>query len=199
MFPLIESIKVVDGVLQNIEYHQHRFEASYFKLYKRLTDILLENVIDIPQDYRQGLVKLRFLYNDTDCFCQYDRYKSKPVKSLKLVYDNHIDYSLKWVDRKKLNELHKQKDQADDILIIKNQRITDTSFTNIVFYDGKNWVTPKFPLLHGTARARLLATNKIMAEDIIVNDLKSFTSFKLINAMRDFDQADELPIHSIIL
>ncbi len=198
MFPLVETIKILDGQPQNLSYHQHRFEASYFKLYKQLTTISLKEQIQVPGNYQTGLVKLRFLYNQSDCFCQYDFYEPKPVKRLKIVFADDIDYALKWVNRKKIDNLLQEKALADDILIIKNQRITDTSFTNIVFWDGGKWVTPKYPLLHGTARARLLNEQKITAEDLFLVDLNRFKSFKLINALRDFDRAEALPIDAII-
>ena len=187
MFPLIETIKILDGQPQNLSFHQHRFEASFFKVYKSLTDIKLKDLIQIPENYRQGLVKLRFLYNQTDCFCQYEHYNTKAIKSLKVVFDDDIKYDLKWVNRTAIEKLKQQKGSADDILIVKNQRITDTSFTNIAFYDGKDWLTPKFPLLHGTARARLLNEKLIIAKDIFIDDLNNFTHYKLFNAMRDFD------------
>jgi len=198
MFPLIETIKVIDGIPQNLSYHQHRFEASYYKLYKELASIQLADVIQVPEEHQKGLVKLRFLYNQTDCFCQYDVYQPKQIHTLKLVIDNEIDYSLKWVNRKKLEALLLQKGKTDEILIVKNNRITDTSFTNIVFNDGKNWLTPQFPLLHGTARARLLNEGKISVADITPEDFQYFKSFKLINAMLDFEKGKEQPIENII-
>ncbi len=196
MFPLIETIQIFDGQPQHLPYHQHRFEASYFKVYKTLTNIKLDEVIQVPETYRQGLVKLRFLYNQTDCFCQYDLYTPKDINNIKLIYNDDIQYDIKWVNRTQLNLLKQQKGTADDILIVKNQRVTDTSFTNIIFYDGKRWFTPKYPLLHGTTRARLLNKKIIEAKDIFVDDLKHFTHYKLINAMRGFD-APALPINSI--
>ncbi len=196
MFPLIESIKIFDGKPQHLSYHQHRFEASYYKVYKTLTNIKLSDVIQVPETYQKGLVKLRFLYNQTDCFCQYDFYTPKQIKTLKLIYNDDIQYDLKWVNRSQLETLKQQKGTADDILIVKNQRITDTSFTNIIFFDGKRWLTPKYPLLHGTARARLLNEKIIEAEDIFIEDLKLFTHYKLINAMRGIDNPKQ-PISNI--
>jgi len=198
MFPLIETIKILDGMPKNLPYHQHRFEASYYKFYKEFTSVKLKDIIQVPQEHRQGLVKLRFLYNKTDCFCQYDEYQFKPVKTLKIV-ESEIDYSLKFVDRKEIEALLKQKEAADDILIVKNNRITDTSFTNVVFYDGSEWLTPQFPLLHGTARARLLHQKIIKTVDIGLSDLKYFKSFRLINALRDFETANTLPIDNILM
>jgi len=199
MFPLIETIKVKEGKLQHLSYHQHRFEASYYKLYKQLTSIKLHEIIEVPETYEKACVKLRFLYNQTDCFCQYDYYQPKPITTVKLVVDDEIDYSLKWVDRKAFQRLSAQKGKADEILIVKNGRITDTSFTNIIFFNGKDWFTPKYPLLHGTARARLLNEKKIFTGDIRPDDLKTFQAFKLINAMLDFEEQPAIDIENIIV
>jgi 4-amino-4-deoxychorismate lyase len=198
MFPLLETIKILDGVPQNLSYHQHRFEASYYKAFKKLADIKLDQLIEVPEQYKQGLVKLRFLYNEKDCFCQYDFYKPQKIQSLKIVIADTIDYSLKWVNRKALEALVKQKDTADDILIVKNGRITDTSFTNIIFFDGQQWLTPQFPLLHGTARARLINEKKIFAEDIFLSELNRFLSYKLINAFKEFDETPVLSMDTIL-
>lgn len=80
-----------------------------------------------------------------------------------------------------------QKSECDDILIIKNGVVSDTSFANIIFFDGQRWVTPKIPLLEGTCRARLIANNTIISQEITLNDLKLFSKFMIINAMLDFD------------
>lgn len=199
MFPLIETIKIVDGEIQNLSYHQHRFEASYFKLYGKLTEVILKETIKIPEEYQNGIVKLRFLYNQTDCFCQFETYRPKPVKTLRVIFDNSIDYSLKWVNRKDIQNLMAYKNTADDILIVKNDMITDTSFTNIAFWDGLAWVTPRTPLLHGTARARLLDKKILQPADIFIGDLPVFKSFKIFNAMLDFEKQQTFPVQNIFV
>ncbi len=197
MFPLIESIKISDGNLQHLSYHQNRFEASYYRLYKKRTPLQLAKIIQVPEAYKKGLVKLRFLYDKSGFYCQFNHYEPVAIKHLKLVFSEDINYELKWTDRSELEKLKTQKGMADDVLIVKNQRITDTSFSNIIFYDGSRWLTPEFPLLHGTARARLLDEKTITTADLIPADLIKFSHYKLINAMRGFD-SDSLSIDSII-
>ena len=198
MFPLLETINIENGIPLNLDYHQHRFEASYFKFYKKMTNLKLKKLITVPDEYTKGTVKLRFLYNEKQCFCQYNFYELEAINSLKIIQNDNIDYSLKWVDRSAFNVLLKQKGNADDILIIKNGRVTDTSFSNIVFEYQNQWITPLFPLLNGTARSRLLVEKKITQQDILLEDLPAFSSYKLINAMRDFDTAPKIPITEII-
>ena len=45
-------------------------------------------------------------------------------------------------NRKNLEKLFLKKDDADDIIIVKNNFITDTSIANIALYNGGNWHTP---------------------------------------------------------
>jgi 4-amino-4-deoxychorismate lyase len=68
-------------------------------------------------------------------------------------------------------------------LIVKNGFITDTSSANILFYDGRDWVTPSTPLLMGTCREKLLRGGKIREENIKRDDIYKFKHFRLINAM----------------
>ena len=83
------------------------------------------------------------------------------------------------------------REEGDDILIIKDLLVTDTSIANIAFEtSGGEWITPKNPLLKGTTRARLLDEGKLKEADIRVHELRSFTKVALLNAMIDFDVLD---------
>ena len=96
-----------------------------------------------------------------------------------------------------LNSLLKYKDGCDDILIIKNGLITDISFANICFYNGKNWYTPSTPLLKGTCREKLLKQNSIIEKEIGISDLDYFSHFTIINAMRGEELSELIPVKKI--
>ena len=117
----------------------------------------------------------------------YHEYKKREINSLKLVYDDRIDYSLKSTSRDELDALYALRGKCDDILIVKNSLVTDTSIANIAFYDSKKWITPASPLLKGTTRARLLDDGKIFESDVYLDDFKSFSKVALLNAMINFD------------
>jgi 4-amino-4-deoxychorismate lyase len=89
------------------------------------------------------------------------------------------------------------RDDCDDILIVKKGNITDSSYSNIVFRRGKNWYTPWSALLKGTMRQNLIDNNKIFQEQIELEDIESFKSFKLINAMLEFD-GPEIDVSNIV-
>ena len=113
-----------------------------------------------------------------------------------IVKDNDIDYSFKSTDRTCLNRLATQKGDCDEIIIIKNGLVTDTSFTNIAIYKHGMWLTPKHPLLLGTKRAALLEKGIIQEADITVDDLMKAEKVSLFNAMIDFGQK-EVMAHDI--
>ena len=112
----------------------------------------------------------------------------RDIKSLKLVYDDAIDYSYKYADRSALTKLLEQKGNCDEIIIVKNALLTDTSYTNLAFFNGKEWHTPSTPLLKGTMRERLVEEEKIREAAITVNDLKNYEKVSLINCMLDIDK-----------
>jgi 4-amino-4-deoxychorismate lyase len=93
---------------------------------------------------------------------------------------------LKYEDRSEINALLEKHPEADDIIIIKDALVTDTSIANLCFFDGTHWLTPKRPLLHGTCRQRLLQTQKILPADIDYRSLKDFSKIAIMNAMTDF-------------
>ncbi len=117
--------------------------------------------------------------------------KKRDIKSFKIILDNEIEYSKKYLNRDSLDKLYEQKKDADEIIIIKDGLVTDTSIANIAIFNGTNWLTPKSPLLEGTTRNRLLEEKYIYEADITVDILKSAKRIALMNAMIDFDILNE--------
>ncbi len=183
----LETIRVVDGEVFNILYHQKRYES----VLKKFNIKNPKNLLDYIDPPKNGIYRCRLLYDiskmphtiDTT----YHEYKKRDISSLKLVYDDNIEYSLKSAHRDKLETLYEQRGKCDDVLIVKNSLITDTTIANIAFYDSNRWITPAHPLLKGTTRERLLMEEKIFEADIYVEDLKKFSKVALMNAMIDFD------------
>jgi 4-amino-4-deoxychorismate lyase len=197
MYPLLETIKTENGALQNLKFHQKRFDRSRLEFLGLKDPLHLNSVIKIPDVAKHGIFKCRVTYGKTIGKFEFVAYRPKPVKSLEVVMDNQIEYNYKFTDRTHLKKLLLQKGECDDILIVKNGLITDTSYSNIVFYDGTCWVTPDRPLLRGTMRESLLESGKIKSERIKIDDLQRFSKFALINAMLDFDGEGGISVDNI--
>lgn len=188
---LLETIKCLDRKLFNLEFHQHRFNLARNKVYSCSDFISLNDSIKIPEHARKGLFRCRVIYSDKIEKIEFVPHKYRPIKSLKLLEDNEIDYHLKYADRDRLNFLFDQRGDCDDILIVKNGCISDSYTANPVFWDGSTWWTPETPLLAGTQRARLIVENKIKVCRITSADLKNYSKIGLINAMQELE---EMPV-----
>ena len=194
---LFETIRVQDGVLQNMEYHNSRLNHSRQALYKSTDIIDLHQVIQIPSDIIKGIYKCRVSYSKEIKTIEFELYVPRTIKSLRLIEANTIFYNYKYTNRCRLNELLTKRERFDEILIVKNGYITDTSYSNIVFFDGTQWYTPSTPLLQGTMRSFLLKNNVISEMKIKVADLKQFQKARLINAMIPFESGKDIKIEKI--
>lgn len=199
MSRLFESIRLQNGNFHRLSYHQQRMDRSVKELFGQNNSVnLIENLKKYTPPSTTDLYKCRIVYTNQLESVEFIPYEVKPVKSLKVVNDQEIEYPHKYTDRNKIGALFNQRQSCDDILIIKNGFVTDSSYSNIIFYDGVNWITPDTPLLKGTMRQFLLDTAEIKACPIPVQDIPSFKSFRLINAMLAFD-GPEIDVSKIVL
>ncbi len=181
MYPYFETIRVFDGKICNLEWHQRRLSTiSMLRLEDGLASVVL------PQ---KGVYKLRVSYSH-DEFGAIDisSYSARKIERLKVVECDEIEYSRKMNDRSALDRLFTQRGQADDILIVRKGQLSDTSICNILLWDGLEWFTPNEPLLRGTTIARLIYTSLVKERKIMLDDIPKFRSFMLVNAMMDFDE-----------
>jgi len=194
---LIESIKLLDGEFRNLFYHEQRMNRS-LKLLCGLQDHFnLEEFLQNIERPLQGLYKCRIVYDDESKEVEFLPYQPNVINSIRIIEHDRISYEFKYLDRKTINRLYDLRKACDDILIVKRGFVTDSSYANIAFRKGKRWYTPWSALLKGTMRANLLERNIIQEEEIRIEDLQTFESFKLINAMFEFD-APEMNMSNII-
>ncbi len=196
-FPLFESICLLDGKIQHRHYHIERFQKVYNTYFGQASPYDLFEGIPVPQDYQTGKVKLRISYGINRKKFTFSHYQKSVVKQLKLVVDDTITYDLKFEDRTALDTLCQQRGDCDDVLIIKKGLVTDTSYANIVFFDGLQWCTPSTFLLNGTCRKRLLESGLIQERKIQLDEIYAFQGFQLVNALLGFDPDWVVPISGI--
>lgn len=198
MSRLLESIKVYNKRLYNIEHHNVRMNNSRAELFNAKEQIDLSKIISVPDDLSNELYKCRIIYSVEIISITFQKYKEKKITSLQLVQDDDIIYTHKYEDRTEI-EKHLSATKADEILIIKNGFVTDTGFSNVVFSDGTKYFTPSSPLLKGTKRAKLIADGTIQEEEIRTNDIQKFKFVYLVNALLDLKEVNKIPIGKIIL
>jgi len=196
---LVETIRIEDGVPVNLSFHNERMIRTRNELFGISDHIDILNFLSVPPDKKNGLVKCRVEYDREIRKIEYLPYVIKPVSALKIIDGGEISYGYKFIDRKEIGKLMERRGGCDDILIIKNGMVTDTSFSNVVLLDQKgNWITPSSFLLPGTMRAFLLKSGLIRESTVRLSDLKNFTLLKLINAMIGMEDTYGVEISKII-
>lgn len=183
---LFETIKVQDKQLKNISFHNERLNSSRKAIFKTKDIIDLNDIIKLPEIAKDKIYKCRVVYGREIERIEFELHKPRIIRTLKLVESDNIDYNHKFYNRTKIIKLFEQRGEYDDILIIKNGFVTDTSFSNVIFFTGKSWITSSTPLLRGTKRQFLLNEGLIEEAVIRFQDIFKFEKVKLINAMMDF-------------
>ena len=197
MSQFIESIKVEDQEIFLLDLHQKRVNQTFTHFGKE-ESIDLGKIFNSLQHDEDGLFKLRISYDlDKRVRTQMIPYAIPEIQNYQLVENNSFDYSFKFEDRKELDKM-KMKSKAEEIIIVKNNHVTDTSFSNLLFLKGKEWFTPNTCLLNGVQRQYLLKQKKIRETEITLQNIKQFTHFQIINALNDFDDMFIYPIDRII-
>ena len=193
----IEVAKVMDGTFVDPQPHIERVLQTTLNYFSEPLSLQLTNDM-IPVDLRTGLVKCRIVYSNEIISIGFESYRIKDIKSLCIIEDNAIDYSYKYLNRDSINELLKQREDCDDIIIVKNSLVTDSSYTNMVFKDHAGRLyTPTSTLLPGTKRQSLLDAGIIQEKEILVNGIGSYVGVYLINAMIDIEDNLFVGIDSI--
>ena len=181
-----ETIKCEDFEVFNLDYHQKRVANTI-----GLNINLQEYINPISEE----LLRCKLIYDENGVVdVLYFPYKKREIKSFKIIFDNEIEYSKKYLNRAKLDELYEKKDDCDEVIIIKNGIVTDTTIANIAIFYENFWITSKNCLLGGTTRARLLEEKKLFEKDITLDMLKNASKVALMNAMIGFDEIKDFKI-----
>ena len=197
MSRFIESIKIEDQKAFLLDLHQKRVNQTFAHFGKEGSIDLVKIFKNLEHD-EDGLYKLRIVYDlDKKFTTQLIPYAIPEIENFQLVENNSYDYSFKFEDRKEFERM-KTKAKTEEIIVVKNNHITDTSYTNILFLKGKEWFTPTTYLLNGVMRQHLLHEKKIKETEITLQNIKEFSHFQLINAMNDFDDMFIYPIERIV-
>jgi len=209
---LFESIKIENQQVCNLEWHLQRMKYSLEHVFgcaipfippgdknNNGTSPFLIGDILAEMGFPHGILKCKMTYTLGIIDIQITPYVISNTQTYRLVECNGLNYDHKYADRLDIEELYGRRNGADDIIIVKNGCITDSSTANLVFFDGERYVTPDTPLLAGTHRARLLHQGIIVAERITPADIQRYQSFCPINAMSNDGFDSMKPVSQIVL
>ena len=188
MCRFVESIQLKAGQFKRLELHQVRLQKALAESYPNVKMIELAESLKNTYFPTEGLFKCRVVYDSEIRLIEFAPYIRREIRSLKLVETKLESRAYKLEDRSGLNAAFAQRDDCDDVLLVRDGLLTDTSYCNIALYDGESWFTPGIPLVYGVNRAELLAEGKLIKKDITVTDLKNYRQIALFNAMIEFGE-----------
>ncbi len=185
MYPFFETLKIQNRKIENIPFHQERIDRTFKVFYPDFQPISLKNLEeDFPAE--EALTKCKLTYNGTFFDLKCTPYQEVVQAAFKVVDAGDFTYSFKYTQRDFFRDI-KAQFPNHEIIFTKNGKVTDTTYSNLVFQSGNGWFTPDTPLLKGTKREFLLENNSITEKRIDVDELKQFKKFKLINSMLDLE------------
>jgi 4-amino-4-deoxychorismate lyase len=187
MYRFLESIKYDMGVLFHLEYHQERINRAFASHFKNRKPWDLREILEVPENLT-GMNKCRLVYDESSYRCEFLPYSMPNISTLRIIPVSDLNYTHKYLDRSRLDDIFQQRKTCDDVIILHDGFLTDSSYANLAFFDGKTWHTPERPLLKGTKRQFLLENNQLKTANLRQEDISGFNKVSLINAMLDLDQ-----------
>ena len=164
-----------------MSYHEARANDTREKQLRIREPISFSSLqADLPQ---AGVFRVKVVYGEGIIKVEVAPYEMTSIHTLTRIHSD-ILYDHKYTDRQALDDIYAQRGEADDVLIVKNGLVTDTTIANVAFFDGQRWLTPTQPLLKGTFRARLLDRGAIREAEIEISAIERFQHVAIMNALR---------------
>jgi len=196
MCRFVESIQLKDGEFKRLELHQERVGIAMKDFYPTVKVIDLAEYLNQTSFPVEGIYKCRLVYDSEIRKIEFIPYTGRKIHSLRLVETQMVSSPYKKEDRAILNDAFNLRGDCDEIIMVKDGLLTDTSFSNIAFFNGLEWFTPRIPLIYGVNRTYLLNTGILTEKDITPSELVNFRRVSLFNAMNEFGSL-ELDISAI--
>jgi 4-amino-4-deoxychorismate lyase len=187
-----ETLFIYDCKIRNLSYHNARLNRTIKENFDTTASIDLSKFVDTSQEGK----RCKVIYGSTIQNIEYYPGIKRNFKCFRII-ESDINYRYKYFDRSQIDELSARRGECDDIIIVHDGKVLDTTIANIAYFDGKHWITPAMPLLEGTTRARLLDEGKIVEGDVSVEDILSAKKMAIMNAVIGFQiLSDKLEIRS---
>ena len=196
LFPVFETIAIIDGLPQNLAFHQARMDNTIEKLFQKMSVFNLEEIIQVPTEYQNVLIKCRIYYNQQDFNIILSSYQIREKINYKCVSLDDLYYTFKYTNRTIFEDIKMTK---DEVVIIQDKKVTDCRIGNLIFFKDGIWYGPKNYLLKGTQLSRLLSENRVQLKEINADEIHQYEKVMMINAMNPFDESRAISTQHITL
>jgi 4-amino-4-deoxychorismate lyase len=189
---LLETIRIEGGEAQHLSWHTARLNRCRRRLFGSSDELDLASLLAPPSD---GLYRCRVLCDTELRRIEYLPYRPRTIQHIALI-ESDIEYACKYADRSHFDALHRHFPECDDLLILKEGLLTDTTIANVALLKEGRWLTPDRPLLEGTTRARLIEEGFVTPARLQKEDLLHCDGFALMNAMLGFSPIQPIWLHT---
>ena len=184
MYPLFETIAVENFQPKNLWLHQQRMNNSYHEIFGGTNPFILSEIFKKEKITSSELLKWNVWYAKDSFQTKVTSYVIRKIYRVKLIsVDTSFDYKHKFSNRSPFEQLRNQFLDYDDIIIVKNGLITDSSYANLVLKKEDKLYTPSLPLLFGTQRKYLIENQIVFEKDIQSSEIADYEKIYFINAM----------------
>lgn len=183
MYRFIESIRLENGIICHLDWHQKRVNETFTVFFPGEKIFDLKSELSKEKLPDKGLFKIRMTYDRTIKDIEIQPYQPKIIESFTFKEIN-FEYAFKFEDRKNLNTF-KPIIKTEEVIFTKNCYVLDSLFANIALFKNGQWFTPETFLLNGTTRQRLIAQNQLTPVEIKAEDIYSYEKISFINALND--------------
>lgn len=192
MIQFLETLRIERGIPFHLDWHQKRVDATMARFHGDISlaerSLQLAEILSSCELPKEGIWRCRIIYDLHSASVEFIPDGQAGFRSLRMIEAPiEFDYLYKYADRSFLQELFEKRNGADDVLMLRNGWIADTTKANIAFRAGDRWYTPSIPLLAGTTWKRLVSKGVIIPRPIHKNNIARYDAFKVINALNDWD------------
>ena len=197
MYQFFESIQLKDSALKHLDLHVQRMQRTCLFFYReeKKIDALLQE-LNALTTYPKGLHKVKVKYNLQAHEIEITPYVPRVIQTLQVIVNNDIQYPWKTINRQMFFAYEVQRKATEDFLFVREDCLTDSSYTNIALWNGQEWHTPEMPLFNGIQREVLIREGRIIASKITLSDMRNYEKISLINAMLPLGEI-EIPVSNI--
>ncbi|MDR1042069.1 MAG: hypothetical protein LBR80_18245 [Deltaproteobacteria bacterium] len=182
----IENIKSENGAYLNLEGHAVRMDRTMRRFFRHpFVHSALPKILPPPPP--GDTLMLTVHYSDAIVSAEFSRYERPVIRSLAMVDAGQVDYIFKSRNREQLEAI-REFSGADEAIIVRNGFITGVTVANLVFRDLHGGLfTPLHYVHSGTKREFYIKTKIVTTYPIKPEQLSSYESVILVNAMLDIE------------
>src|SRR5690606_9238632 len=142
MYRFLETIRIEDGEPMYLDWHQRRVEAT-LQHFGAGSPFDLDTLIRAGSSGDAGTLRCRIRYDGHGYEISFSPHHPRRIRALRLVdVPADYDYRYKYADRTVLEDAFSRRGDADDVLLVRDGWVTDTSVANVAFRIGERWHTP---------------------------------------------------------